>query len=154
MEVGEKPRVLRRVEKEFREILKPEGVIGSLLFERFWTSYLRLILVGRLESDAVSKAVKKSEVPEALPVVREGPVPVLLVPQGSGESGVRLGLPAILSVNALQHLAVVARYDAHFGRELYRALLMLLAMREGGLDALLDAFKATPRVEELGRGRK
>ena len=38
----------------------------------------------------------------------------------------------VLSGEAFRQLALVARYDGHFSREMYRALAMLLVLRNGG----------------------
>lgn len=50
VQVGEDRRTLRRLERQYRLALRPAGPFGDLFFDRFWSSYLKLILVSRLET--------------------------------------------------------------------------------------------------------
>ena len=50
VQAGEDRRTLRRLERQYRAALRPIGPFGNLFFDRFWSSYLRLILIGRLET--------------------------------------------------------------------------------------------------------
>lgn len=101
--LGENTRQLRKLEKKFRAELKPSGVVGELLFDRMWSSYLRCLLVARAEAVALAPT--------------EHLLTLDLEPQLSTE---------------LRHLALVHRYDAHFSREMYRGLGMLLLLRDSG----------------------
>ena len=62
VQVGEDRRTLRRLERQYRAALQPIGPFGNLFFDRFWSSYLKLILVGRLETQLFAgKSVGKSK---------------------------------------------------------------------------------------------
>jgi hypothetical protein len=47
---GENARTLRRLEADYRSELRPKGAVGRLVFDRFWQSILRLILLASLEA--------------------------------------------------------------------------------------------------------
>ena len=137
VQAGEDKKTLRRLERQYRAALRPIGPFGSLFFDRFWASYLRLLLTGRLEtrlmagnSGGKSKAESLALVPGHQPtLVRQDPEG-----QPSGATPMMQELPADL----LHDLVLVQRYDRHHSRELYRALGLLLLLRRGGEPALED----------------
>ena len=134
---GEDKKRLRRLESQYRAALRPIGAFGDLFFDRFWSSYLRLLLAGRLETRLVggNKACKCKV--ESLALV-PGHQPTLVRQdpdvQPSGATPLNQELPADL----LHDLVLVQRYDRHHSRELYRALGLLLLLRRGGEPALED----------------
>lgn len=136
-EMGENLRSLRRIEREFRATLRPRAPLGNLLFDRFWSSYLRLALASRLEANLFTDTKKGSASPPSSPSITIGEKPTLIfasrTESPSGEN-VKVFLPSSLC----QQLALVQRYDRHQSREMYRALALLLLMRRGGESALED----------------
>lgn len=126
--LGENVRTLRRIERKFREALKPSGIVAELWFDRFFSSYLRCVLAARVEATAfvpIHHPAGKSRL-----ILKERELPTLVVEDSSGTS------EACLSTDLVRQLALVARYDAHFSKEMYRALGMLLILRSGGESAL------------------
>jgi hypothetical protein len=76
VQAGEDRRTFRRLERQYRAALRPIGPLGNLFFDRFWSSYLKLVLIGRLEtqlvagkSEAESKSVSLALVPGRLPTL-------------------------------------------------------------------------------------
>jgi hypothetical protein len=124
--LGENVRSLRRVERKFREELKPSGILGAVLFDRFFSSYLRCVLAARAEAATFAPIDQHAGEPRLIASLREREVPTLVL-QHSGRTS-----EAYLSADLLRQLALAARYDAHFSREMYRALAMLLVRRSGG----------------------
>jgi hypothetical protein len=106
--LGENTRQLRRLEKKFRTELKPSCAVGELLFDRMWSSYLRCLLVARAETMALASTEHQPALDMFVSTDKEK-----------------------LSTE-LRHLALVHRYDAHFSREMYRGLGMLLLLRDSG----------------------
>jgi hypothetical protein len=130
--LGEDTRKLRRLERRFRQALRPVGEIALLLFDKFWNSYIHLILAARFEANLVVPRVTSGDPGVALPQLRELTVPTLFIPDGSEVGSISQALPADL----IHELALLQRYESHHSRELYRALHLLLIMREGGEDGL------------------
>ena len=134
VQVGEDRKTLRRLERQYRAALRPIGPFGNLFFDRFWSSYLKLILVGRLETQLFTgKSVSKSKsaswalVPGRLPtlVSQQSDQPVDAIP--SNEE---------LDPDLMRGLLLAQRYDRHHSREMYRSLALLLLLRRGGEAAL------------------
>src|ERR1700730_9051116 len=131
---GEDRKPFRRLERQYRVALRPIGPFGNLFFDRFWSSYLKLILVGRLETQLFTgKSVSKSKsaswalVPGRLPtlVSQQSDQPVDAIP--SNEE---------LDPDLMRGLLLAQRYDRHHSREMYRSLALLLLLRRGGEAAL------------------
>jgi hypothetical protein len=129
--LGENIRSLRRIERKFRGELQPSGITGEMLFDRFFSSYLRCLLVARAEAAIFAPIDQPAGEPRHFVSLKERDVPTLVLQDSSGASEARL--PADL----LRQLALAARYDAHFSKEMYRALALLLILRNGG-EAALD----------------
>ncbi len=49
--LGENRRELIKIYKKLRADLKPTGILGEILFDRAWSSYLRCLLIARVEAD-------------------------------------------------------------------------------------------------------
>ena len=147
VELGENLRSMRRMEREFRTTLQPGGALGNLLFDRFWSCYLRLILVGRLEANLLTATRGANSGPTSLPSIASGDKPTLILGGSTGSPSEEDG-GFIFPTNLFQQLALVQRYDRHQSREMYRALAMLLLMRRGG-ESALEGWA----VEVLGRGK-
>lgn len=127
---GESPRNLRRYKRKFRAAFKPRGTLGELIFERWWTSHCRQVLIARLEAKLLVPDHSHRRSP-ILPELREGDPPLLVTPSGPTEFE---GEPLR---DLFSGLALAQRYVSYHAREEYRAGGLLLLMREGGEDALL-----------------
>ena len=77
----------------------------------------------------------ESEVRNRLPYLREGELPTLVF----GDHKQR----DVTSADALSQVAIVVRYDAHFSREFFRAVGMLLALKAAGDSGLTGQVEKT-----------
>jgi hypothetical protein len=134
--LGEDPKALRRLERRFRTELKPQSAVGEILFDRFWSSYLRCLLAARTEANVFLRQHQdRSKVKSSSNLVGRD-LPTLVVEQSS-ELGLR---SEPLAQDMLHELALIQRYDRHFGKEMYRALALLLVLRRNGEAGLEDAL--------------
>jgi hypothetical protein len=124
--LGEDLKALRRLERRFRAELRPHGIIADLLFDRFWSSYLRCLLAARAEASAFLPADRGASKAARVPALIQADLPTLVV-DDEGEAEL-----LTLHPDVLRQLLLVQRYDRHFGREMYRALALLLVLREEG----------------------
>jgi hypothetical protein len=152
VQAGEDRRTLRRLERQYREALRPNGPLGNLFFDRFWASYLRLLLIGRLETRLTAGNSGGKSEPESLDLV-PGVQPTLVQQDPHGQPTGATPVIQELPRDLLRDLVLVQRYDRHHSRELYRALGLLLLLRRGGEAALedwaIEMFGAKqPRKEE------
>jgi hypothetical protein len=129
--LGENTRNLRRIARKFREELKPSGILANTLFDRFFSSYLRCLLAARAEAATFAPIDQPAGEPRHFVSLKERDVPTLVIEDSSGAG------EAHLPADLLRQLALAARYDAHFSKEMYRALALLLVLRNGG-EAALD----------------
>jgi hypothetical protein len=130
---GENPKTLRKIKRDLLAELKPSGTPGAmffLFFDRFWSSYLRCLLAAKAEAATSAPIDQPAGESQLIASLKEREVPTLVFPDSSGTSEIHL------SADLLRQLALVARYDAHFSREMYRALGILLILRGGGEAAL------------------
>jgi hypothetical protein len=145
---GENRRSLRRMEAELRAVLKPTGPLGNLLFGRFWSCVLRLILVARLEEAGLAPK-RNSKSPMAVPSLREGSMPILVTAEE------REDVPAVsVTVEALEpdlfrRLALIAGYDRAASREMYKTLGLLMLMRDLGEKGLAEGVRAAAGIKTL-----
>jgi hypothetical protein len=123
--LGENIRQLRNLERTLRTELKPSGVVGAMVFDRLWSSYLRCLLAARAEAVALSPTDRPAELPGRAAVIREDELPTLI-------SNDHSQVNEVFSTDLIRQLALVERYDRHFSREMYRALTMLLVAKSGG----------------------
>jgi hypothetical protein len=122
------------MESDLRAALKPKGALGQLLFDRFWASVLRLILIARLEADGLSQKGGVSQASVSQPSLQEGPLPILVEPSENEN----LADDQLLDPDVFRRLDLIARYDRAASRELYRTLGLLVMMRrdsETGLES-------------------
>ncbi len=133
--LGEDPKSLRRLERRFRAELKPQGVIAEVLFDRFWSSYLRCLLAARTECSTFLRQHHEDSKGNRTCRLLEGPLPTFVV-----DDSVHPEVPASLDEDVLRELALVTRYDAHFGKEMYKAMGLLLVSRRHGHAGLEAAF--------------
>jgi hypothetical protein len=129
--LGENPRELLKIEKMLRAELKPTGMLGKNLFDRAWSSFLRCLLIARMEA-RLFMPVSQNDA-DQMPELKEMEVPTLVWPE-PGASNYNF------SDDLTRRLETVLRYDAHFAREFYRAVGMLLALQNGGVPALLNCL--------------
>ena len=128
--LGENPRELIKIEKMLRAELKPTGIFGKILFDRAWSSFLRCLLIARMEARLFMPVDHDSD---RMPELKEAEVPVLVWSEaGATNYG--------FSDDLMKHLETALRYDAHYAREFYRAVGFLVAMQTGGLTGLLDCL--------------
>lgn len=143
---GENPKALRRMETELRAALRPIGPIGNLLFARFWSSVLRLILVQRLEQAELATKGSSSNCSIRVPSLRESSIPILVLPPEHGDSPSDVGASESLEPELFSRLALIARYDRAASREMYRTLGLLLLMRGSGEEGLANAIRAAAGI--------
>jgi hypothetical protein len=137
VQLGEDRKTFRRLERQYRAALRPTGPLGDLFFDRFWSSYLKLILVGRLETKLFAgQSVGKSK--SASLALVPGRLPTLVSQDPDGQPVEGIPLNEVLPPDLLHGLVLVQRYDRHHAREMYRALAMVLLLRRGGEPALED----------------
>jgi hypothetical protein len=129
--LGENVRALRRMESELRADLKPQGALGRLLFDRFWQSYLRLILVARLEEEGLAPQGITTKNSVSVPSLREGALPILVVPEDGDRSKDDPEKAFDFDSEVFRRLSLIARYDCSAAREMCRARLLLEMQSEG-----------------------
>jgi len=129
--LGENPRELLKIEKMLGAELKPTGMLGKNLFDRAWSSFLRCLLIARMEARLFMPVSQNDS--DQMPELKEMELPTLVWPE-PGASNYNF------SDDLTRRLETVLRYDAHFAREFYRAVGMLLALQNGGVSALLDCL--------------
>jgi hypothetical protein len=134
--LGEDTKSLRRLERRFRAELKPQGAIAEVVFDRFWSSYLRCLLAARTEANVFLRQGQDSNQGKTKPCLLDGHFPTLVVDQSAGA----VLTPAPLGAETLHELALVQRYDRHFGKEMYVTLALLLVLRSSGEAGLEDAL--------------
>jgi hypothetical protein len=144
---GENPRKLRRMEAELRAYLKPTGPLGNLLFSRFWSCVLRLILVSHLEDVELTAKAASPKEGVAIACLQEGSVPILVTPSEENEVSGGPRKPETSDQDLLHRLALIARYDRSVSREMYRTLGFLLVMRDGGGEGLTAAIRAAAGIK-------
>ena len=126
--VGEDVKKYRRLERRFRETLKPVGEIGGFLFDRFYSSYLRCVLAARIEATSFARTATSADPSGGVPALLERDVPTLVSPDGQRNNSFH----AIFPTDLFRELVLIQRYDRHFSREMFRALSLLLALRDNG----------------------
>jgi hypothetical protein len=139
VQLGEDLKSLRRLERQYRAALRPPGPIGNLIFDRFWSSYLRLLLISRLETRLTAgKSAGQSTGSRKLDswALAPGPQPTLVCEDLSGQPSELIPLTEDLPPDLLHNLVLAQRYDRNHSREMYRALALLLLLRRGGEAAL------------------
>lgn len=144
---GENVRSLRKIESELRATFKPRGPLGRLLFDRFWASILRLVLIARLEEGSLAPQQVTAKNSASVASLREGVLPILVVPEGGNISIDDAEKPTVFDSEIFQRLALNARYDRSAAREMYRTLSFLLIMRSEGETGLENFLRATAGVK-------
>jgi hypothetical protein len=130
--LGEDVKKFRRIERRFREALKPDGEIGNMVFDRFYSSYLRSVLGARIEASAVTPTATSASHSAVVPTLLERDVPTLVWPDGEKNPSIHANFPPDL----IRELVLIQRYDRHYSREMFRALSLLLVLRDSGEDGL------------------
>jgi hypothetical protein len=135
VQTGEDRRTLRRLERQYRAALRPIGPFGNLFFDQFWSSYLKLILSSRLQTQLfMGQSVGKNK-SDSLVLV-PGRQPTLVSQHADGQPVEAFPLIEELPPDLFRELALAQRYDRHHSREMYRSLALLLLLRRGGEAAL------------------
>lgn len=147
--LGEDRRTLRRLENEYRVAFRPTGPVGELLFDRFFSSYLRLVLAARSETQLL-QAKPAGNGKQLSLAIMPGHLPTL-VAEHPEEQPVEDGLLSeVLPPDLLRGLVLVQRYDRHFSREMYRSIAMLLLLRRSG-EAGLESWASEMLVPRQTR---
>lgn len=151
---GENVRALKKMENELRATFKPRGPLGRL-FDRFWASILRLILVARLEEKGLAPKRIAGKDSASVPSLREGVLPILVVPEAGDISIDDPGKATVFDSEVFRRLALVTRYDRSAAREVYRTMSLLLIMRSDGEAGLENWVRATAGVKNgIGEDNK
>jgi hypothetical protein len=129
--LGENVRTLRRMESGLRADLKPKGALGRLIFDQFWASVLRLILVARLEEAGLAPQGSTSKTSVSVPFLREEAVPTLVLPT-EGEQFEHDQEERNFDSDVFRRLALLSTYYRAASREMHRAHDLLELMRDGG----------------------
>ena len=117
--------------------MKPQGDAAELIFDKWWSCYLRQLLIAKLEATAFVSADAKEGL-SRLPVLHERAEPTLIYPQDlDDDENFGQSIPNDL----LQRLAIIQRYDGHYSREGNRLFGLLLLMRDGGESTLVEILK-------------
>lgn len=132
--LGENIRPLRDYERALRKELNPSGVLGAILFDRFWSSYLRCLLAARADAAGFNPSARQAEMPGHAAAIIDGNLPTLITID-------RVPVHESISPDLLRQLALVEKYDRHFSREMYRALTMLLAAKNGGQEGIVKYMR-------------
>jgi hypothetical protein len=142
--LGESLRNLRRWERKFRSVLKPQGDVAELIFDKWWSCHLRQLLIAKVEA-AAFLAGNPKRVSLRLPVLQEQSQPTLVyAPDGEEDENFGQHVPHDL----LQQLSVTQRYDAHYSREGNRLFGLLLLMRDGGESTLVEILETNLGVNK------
>ena len=144
--LGENPKRLRRLEKQLRAALMPDGVIGELVFDKFWSSHLRSLLAVRIEAMVVETLAQPVDRRTDMPSLLERETPTLLYSQAHDHrfpSEERFA-------GVLEGLCLIQRYDAHVRKEEFRALALLLASVGDGEEGLARAVAQILGVNREG----
>jgi hypothetical protein len=129
--LGENPRHLQKIKKMLRAELKPIGILGEILFDRAWSSYLRCLLIARTEAHLFMPVDQGDS--KGMPQLKEMELPTLIFPEPCATN-------YRFSDDLMKRLETALRYDAHYAREFYRAVAMLIASQSGGLAGFLDCL--------------
>jgi hypothetical protein len=87
--------------------------------------------------------------------LREGVLPILVVPEDGDTSIDDPEKPTVFDSEAFRRLTLVARYDRSAAREMYRTMSLLLIMRNEGEVGLENWVRATAGVKnEIGKDNK
>ena len=130
--LGEDIKKYRRIERRFRETLKPEGEIGRFLFDRFISCYYRCVMAARVEANSISRTATSASPSAVMPSLHERDVPTLVLQDGERSDSINVIFPPDL----FRELVLIQRYDRHFSREMFRALRLLLVLRDSGEEGL------------------
>lgn len=128
--LGENPRQLLKIYKKLRAELRPVGILGDLLLDRAWSSFLRCFLISRVEADLFVPVDHDSD---RMPELKEMELPTLIFPEPNA-------INYRFSDDLMQHIETSLRYDAHYARQFWRSVGLLIAMQSGGLAGLLDSL--------------
>jgi hypothetical protein len=129
--LGENPRQLLKIYKKLRVELKPTGILGDILLDRAWASYLRCLLIARVEANLFVSGDQDNS--NRMPELKEMDLPTLVFPKVGGTN---YGF----SDDLTKHLETALRYDGHYARQFWWSVGSLIAMQSGGLAGLLDCL--------------
>jgi hypothetical protein len=132
---GENIQVLGRIERSLREELQPMGTIGQILFDRLLSCLWRCSLIARKEKNVFAAENQPGTFEERFELAKQSRL--LALAGGNSKAADNQ------SGDLLKNLLIMQRYDAHFFREFYRALGMLLALRGAGDAGLILVLAKT-----------
>jgi hypothetical protein len=144
--LGENVRTLRRMESGLRADLKPKGALGQLIFDQFWASVLRLILVARLEEAGLTPQGSTSKTSVSVPFLTEGAVPTLVVPT-EDEKFEHDQEERNFGLDVFRRLALLSPYCRAASREMRLARNLLELMRDRGKTGLESWARTTVKIK-------
>lgn len=137
--LGEPLKNLRRWQRKWRSVLKPNGEVAELLFDEWWSCYLRKLLIAKFEAGAFA-GNNSNRVSSLLPMLEERTQPTLVsLPEDEGD----LDFRHQPSDDLLQKLTLTQRYHSHYSREGNRLFALLMLMRDGGEETLVKILGTT-----------
>jgi len=135
---------------QLRAELKPKGALSNLLFDRFWSCVLRLILIARLEETGLASRQNAPETNAVVPSLCEASMPILLTVDEHQDSAAVSGTVEALEPDMFHRLALLTRYDRSASKEMYRTLGLLLLLRDGGEKSLARGIRAAAGIKASG----
>lgn len=148
--LDENPQKLRRLERRLRKALRPEGEIGKLIFDKFWSSHLRSLLAARIEAMIVARLDPSVDRPTSAPILVDKENPTLVFSERMDD---RTGGVFRLT-NVLTDLCLLEKYSVPIRKEEFRALALLLVSLGHGEDGLAESIGQILGLNsETGRDR-
>ena len=129
--LGENRRQLLKIYKKLRVELKPTGILGDILLDQAWSAYLRCVLIARVEADLFVSVDQDDS--DRMPELKKMELPTLIFPEPSATT-------FRFSDDLMRHLEIALRYHAHYCRQFWGSVRLLIAMQSGGLAGLLDCL--------------
>jgi hypothetical protein len=129
---GENIREICKQERSLSQLLQPPGPLGKILFDRFWSSFLRCLLIDCVEAELLGSGQRQGVTVREIPRLLIEKMPTLAY----GSIDDRDNADA----EVVKYLALTQRYDAHYSGEFYRTLGLLLALKNGGTTGLTEAL--------------
>jgi hypothetical protein len=129
--LGANRRQLLKIKKKLRAELKPTGILGDILLDRAWSSYLRCLLIARVEADLFVSVDQDDS--DRMPELKDMDLPTLVFSKAGPTN-------YSFSDDLMKHLETALRYDGHYARQFWWSVGSLIAMQNGGLAGLLDCL--------------
>jgi hypothetical protein len=132
---GENVRQLREDERRLWAELKPAGILGKMVFDKAWSAHLRCALIGSIERQLITRSRDSADAGHGRLSMRVDLQPTLVYEHDEPQDD--------LNPDLMRQVAVIQRYHAHFSREFYRAVGLLLTLRNAGQTGLTHQLEKT-----------